>query len=91
MAVGEIVFSKAGRDKGRPFLVVSEAGAEYIFLADGELRKVEKPKKKKVKHVAFTGYIIESFKERLENGNKIGNSEVRKLISGLTENVQVSN
>lgn len=42
--------SLAGRDKGSVCLVLSAEG-EYMLLSDGRSRKVEKPKKKKSKHV----------------------------------------
>ena len=49
LVTGQIVYSKAGRDKKRCFIILKVEG-EYVYLADGELRKVESPKKKKVKH-----------------------------------------
>ena len=48
--VGSIVRSIAGHDKGSLLLVVAmEKG--YAYVADGKLRKIEKPKKKKLKHL----------------------------------------
>ena len=48
--VGCAVESLAGRDIGTICLVIRAEG-EYLLLADGRGRKVEKPKKKKSKHV----------------------------------------
>ena len=45
-----IVRSLAGRDKGRLFLVVGVTEKGELLLADGKMRKVETPKKKKEKH-----------------------------------------
>jgi len=47
--IGRLVLSTAGHDKGIPFCVLSEDG-EYVFLADGRHRKVDSPKRKKLKH-----------------------------------------
>ena len=58
MKIGTVVFSKRGRDKGRPFVVVSEE-SEYIYLVDGDVRPLEKPKKKKVKHVQPTNTVFD--------------------------------
>ena len=44
------VVSLAGRDRDTVCIVLREEG-EYLFLADGGLRPVERPKKKKRKHV----------------------------------------
>ena len=54
--LGKIVLSKQGRDKGRYFMVVSVIDDNHIGIADGVTHKVEKPKKKKLKHVTFTQY-----------------------------------
>ncbi len=56
--VGQLVTSLAGRDKAILFAVLKVEG-EYIYLADGRNRKTETPKKKKSKHVARTGYVVE--------------------------------
>lgn len=52
-AVGDIVLSKAGRDKNKFMVVVREEG-EFLYLADGKVRKLSSPKKKRIKHIAGT-------------------------------------
>lgn len=56
--IGSVVRSKAGRDKGNLFLVVDVRDG-YAYVADGKLRKTEKPKKKKLKHLQGTYYVTE--------------------------------
>ena len=58
LEVGRIARSKAGRDSGRFVLVVGEADAEHLLIADGDLRKVEKPKKKKRRHLEPTATTV---------------------------------
>ena len=58
MQPGMVVLSKCGRDKGRPLVVLSVQG-EYILLADGDMRRLNKPKKKKVKHVQPTHTVFD--------------------------------
>ena len=53
---GSIVRSIAGRDKGDLFIVLSREG-DFVYLANGELRKVDHPKKKKLKHLQGTNTI----------------------------------
>lgn len=56
--IGSVVRSVAGHDKGDWFLVVAtEEG--YAYVSDGKLRKVEKPKKKKLKHLQGTHFVSE--------------------------------
>lgn len=53
MKTGCIVKSMAGHDSGNLFLVLRQEG-DYVLLADGKRRKIEKPKRKKCKHVRLT-------------------------------------
>ena len=80
MTVGRVVRSKAGRDMGRLFLVVGVIDEEHRLIADGDLRKLEKPKKKKLRHLVATASECECPAiERLRN------SDVRKLIQNATD------
>jgi len=48
--VGMLAKSKAGHDKGHVY-VIFEVDEAYVYLVDGAIRTIEKPKKKKKKHV----------------------------------------
>lgn len=47
---GMLARSKAGHDAGKVYVILGAEGA-YVYLADGRIRTVEKPKKKKIKHI----------------------------------------
>ncbi len=78
---GSVAVSKAGRDKGRFFLVVSVEN-DYALIADGDLRKLDNPKRKKLKHLGATNVMLETpvpkcdkalynaIKERFYSGNR---------------------
>ena len=57
--VGQIVCSKKGRDKGY-FLAIVEEGQNYVLVCDGKERPLERPKKKNVKHLSFTGTVLDT-------------------------------
>lgn len=57
IAVGTVVISCAGHDCGRAMMVVRIDG-DFIFVADGKERKLEKPKKKNQKHVRLTNRAV---------------------------------
>ncbi len=77
--IGQVVFSKSGRDKGRPFIVI-KVDKQYLYLVDGSLRKLEKPKKKKNIHVQKTHDIIDHIKKNIEEGKKITDSDIKKAL-----------
>lgn len=76
---GQVVFSKSGRDKGLPFIVV-DSNEDYVYLADGKLRKLEKPKKKKKLHVQPCKDIAEEIKTKLENNLYLNDADLRKAL-----------
>ncbi len=77
---GSIVRSIAGRDKGSLFIVISREG-DYVYLANGELRKVDRPKRKKLKHLQGTKTVSEFVQNKLAAVGKVTNSEVRKALA----------
>ena len=74
ITVGMLVYSKAGRDKQNMFLVL-EVENGYAYIADGSLRKSEKPKKKKLIHLQKTNYIFDNVSKDIEN------FEIRRIIA----------
>ncbi len=86
---GEIVSSKAGRDKGKYFVVMETIDAQWVMICDGKLRKVDRPKKKKIKHLAKTGTTAAYVAEKLKLGERVTNPDLRRALSGMENNVDV--
>ncbi len=78
--IGQVVKSKSGRDRDKVFLVYEILGNGYVNIIDGDLRKLDKPKKKKVKHLAIYNTVLDEFREKLENQVNINNAYIRKLL-----------
>jgi len=78
--VGHIVISLAGRDKERPFYVLKTED-NFVYLADGSLRRIEACKKKKRKHVKVVSDFDSRVSVKLRSGEKVLNSEMRKALS----------
>lgn len=85
IVLGQVVYSKAGRDEGRIFVVTGIIDDNYLFVCDGDLRRLENPKKKKVKHLNITTVNIESLTQKLNSGIKITNAEIRKSLAEVKE------
>ena len=82
VTVGDLVVSRAGRDKGRPFLVL-QAEEGFVYLVDGDLRRLNKPKKKKRMHVA--PYPKKgSCRMEIPEGKPLCDADIRKHIAALT-------
>lgn len=87
--IGKIVYSTAGRDKGKYFIVIGILNDEYVYISDGELRKVEKPKKKKIKHIRITNITAEEIRESLLLSQKVSNKQIKKVLQSEGINKEV--
>lgn len=83
LVIGQIVKSKAGRDKDRLFVVIDLFDDVHVLVADGDLRKLEKPKKKKVKHLQKYNKVITQIALSENEGQKLENIEIRRAIEML--------
>lgn len=88
LEVGQVVYSTAGRDEGRIFIVLGIIDDNYVYISDGDLRKVSKPKKKKVKHLRETGMIADTIKEKLLSNKKVEDFEIRDYLALLSKKEQ---
>ena len=77
-----LIVSKAGRDKGQLFYVI-DTDEQYVYLADGKSRRLEKPKRKKRKHVEQVPRTESRIAEKIRNGEKVLNSELRKELASF--------
>ena len=76
---GQIVRSGAGRDKDG-FFVVLEKKDGYATICDGKRRSLEKPKKKKIKHLFVT-------KNEVDESLMTTNRSIRKSLSSFNNKV----
>ena len=81
--VSHIVQATAGRDKGRLFFVLRVEEGGYLLLADGKGRKLERPKRKKLRHVCFIADGDSRVAQKLQKGEKVTNSELRRALAAF--------
>ncbi len=77
--IGQFVTSKAGHDKDVLYVVVREEG-DFVFLSDGRLKPVDKPKRKRKKHIQpISQGVGETLTEAIQNG-KATNEQIKYAI-----------
>ena len=76
---GNVVFSKKGRDKGHMFVVLLSLDDDFVLVCDGDRRKVEKPKRKRRKHLSATPHQAPEIIS-LYAMNRLKDSDVRKAL-----------
>ena len=78
---GQVVRSLAGHDKGG-FLAVVQVAPPFAFVCDGKRRPLERPKRKKLFHLAPTATVLPE--EALRTNRQI-RSALRRF-AGSAEN-----
>ena len=75
---GMFATSKAGHDKGNVYFIIRE-DQEYVYLVDGKLRTLDKPKKYYKKHIQ----IIKDNRQltlSIEEKEQISNEAIKRAI-----------
>ena len=85
--IADVVMSMAGRDAGKLFYVIA-SDETYLTLVNGKDRSLEKPKKKKRKHVKKVLRSETRVAEKLRAGDKVLNSELRRDLAYLSRELQ---
>ena len=85
--ISDVVVSTAGREKGKLFYVIG-TDPVYLMLANGKDRTLDKPKRKKRKHVQKVLRSETRVAEKLRSGDKVLNSELRRDLAFLIREVQ---
>lgn len=79
--IGRYAWSKSGRDKDRLFIIIGIYDDQHVLIADGEYRRVENPKKKKLKHLNITNSTAEEIRALVTMKKKLVNADLQKAIS----------
>ncbi len=81
--VGSFGISKAGHDKDHIYIIVKEE-KEYVYLADGSLRTLERPKKKKKKHVQIMNKNADkALGNRLLENQPVRDEEIKRAVKNV--------
>ena len=75
---GMLAKSKAGHDKGHLYIIY-DVDETYVYLVDGQIRTIDKPKKKKRKHVQI---VCE--KHEIEGKDDVAVKRILKLFDKET-------
>ena len=76
---GRVVQSIQGRDRGRYFLVMEALDEGTVTVADGRYHPLERPKKKKTRHLHAKPIVVNLNTIRPEGG-KVQNSDLRRAL-----------
>ncbi|MDF2541018.1 MAG: hypothetical protein K0S47_736 [Herbinix sp.] len=84
LIIGCFAVSKAGHDFGKCYVIIN-AENEYVYLVDGRIRTLERPKKKKRKHMTMLTQTEVSLVDKVQN-KTVKNEEIKRAIKLLINN-----
>lgn len=79
MIPGRVVLSTQGRDEGRYFIVLEVIDENFVLMADGLTRKIDHPKKKKIKHLRPKPILVNVEGSTLPNKH-LQDSDLRRAL-----------
>ena len=90
ISIADVVEATAGREQGKIFYVIQE-DETYLYLVNGKDRTLDKPKRKKRKHVKKVLRSETRVADKLRFGDKVLNSELRRDLAEFSQKMQSNN
>ncbi|HHY98455.1 MAG TPA: RNA-binding protein [Firmicutes bacterium] len=81
---GRLARSRAGRDRGKVYVVVGTISDRYVMVADGDTRKMSNPKKKNIYHLVPMDYVAYNIRDKLLRSEVPTDEEVRCAVRMYT-------
>ncbi|MBD7912732.1 MULTISPECIES: hypothetical protein [Clostridium] len=78
--IGKVVLSKAGRDTNHLYVVIRKLDNEYVLLSNGVTKTLDKPKKKKLKHLSFIDAVDDEIKLAIVSNDNSTDLKIKRLL-----------
>lgn len=85
MKIGEVVYSIAGRDSGRYYIITEIENEDRVKVADGEIKSIKNAKKKNIRHIKLSGDVLEKIAQKLINNEQVFDSEIKSALRSYKE------
>lgn len=76
---GKLAIATSGHDKGNIYVIIKEE-TDFVFLADGRLKPMEKLKKKNKRHIQIIKKLPEEITDILRPDKDFRNEEIKRAI-----------
>jgi myosin-crossreactive antigen len=84
----QLVSSEAGRDRNEWYLIVG-LGDGVALVADGRRRRVERPKRKNLRHLRGYPVIAAGLAQLAASGQVVTDEQVRASLQALVEDLEI--
>jgi ribosomal protein L14E/L6E/L27E len=83
IGIGSIVKATMGRDKDKFFVVTGFIDDNHLLIADGRTRTINRPKKKKLKHILIMRDVALEIRGKILEGKCVLDAEIRKSLKNM--------
>lgn len=87
--LGQIVKILRGRDLNKFAIIIAIADQRFIWIADGDKRKFDQPKKKNLLHLQLQAAISHEVVNSLLETGRVTNGKLRYTLDKFAEDQQV--
>nr|WP_205517010.1 KOW domain-containing RNA-binding protein [Paenibacillus sp. SYP-B3998] len=87
--MGQIVKVLRGKDPGEYAVIVGIVDSRFVWLADGDIRKFDQPKKKNLSHLQLQESISSEVESSIRETGRVTNGKLRYAISKFVDIMQV--
>lgn len=83
--IGQIVRITKGRDVGQYSVIVELIDGRFVCIADGDMRKIDRMKKKNLNHLELVDYIADEVSNSFIETGRVTNGKLRYAITNFLE------
>lgn len=86
--LGMLATSKSGRDRSKTYVIIGEAEPGFVLVVDGRVRKLDRPKKKNLRHLVVHHVTDPELMARLASGEPVTDELIRRALKRLENTVE---
>ena len=86
--LGQIVRVLRGREQDKYAVIVRLSDDRFVWIADGDKRKFDQPKKKNILHLQLLDYVSSEVADSLRETGRVTNGKLRFALAKFLESRQ---
>ncbi|MVP02234.1 KOW domain-containing RNA-binding protein [Paenibacillus lutrae] len=85
---GQIVKILRGKDQGQYAVIIRVEDSKFVWIADGDKRRFDQPKKKNVQHLQLQLAISGEVSRSLTESSRVTNAKLRHAVNIFIDSLQ---
>lgn len=80
--------SRRGKDEGQLAVVIALEDGRFAFVADGDKRRFDRPKRKNVLHLESVGIVSDEVASSIRDTGRVTNGKLRHAVVTATRRLE---